>query len=101
MPNLVFESEFFITAQGLQYSRAVYSFFDLLGDLGGLSGLCSYVIMSLLSGVSYHSYILSVVKQLFMIRSDNLVVRDKGNCQANGGIKKYLSKEVTDKVTDR
>jgi hypothetical protein len=55
------------SATYLEYSREVYNLFDLLGDLGGVSGMIIPLMAIILTPVSETSFHLAAFKKLFTV----------------------------------
>ena len=49
--------------------RDVYSLVDCLGDLGGLIEIILVMAATLIQPMSYHSYILNVIKRVFVAKT--------------------------------
>ena len=54
--------------QKVSHSRAIYSFLDLLGDLGGVTEIILLVFGAILFPVSYHSYITKAINRLYFAK---------------------------------
>jgi hypothetical protein len=57
--------------ENYQNYRKVYSLVNCLGDLGGLIEIASFIALTLYGPWAYHSYILNVIKRLFVAKTKN------------------------------
>ena len=55
----------------IHHSRAIYSFLDLLGDLGGVTEIILLIFGGLLFPISYHSYITKAINRLYFAQTNN------------------------------
>ena len=53
----------------IEHSRAIYSFLDLLGDLGGVTEVMMIVFSFFLYPISEHSFVVKAMKKLFIART--------------------------------
>jgi hypothetical protein len=51
------------------FERTVYSFFGVLGDVGGVAQVLSIVFSFILSPISFHSYLGKAVASLFLVKT--------------------------------
>ena len=54
----LFATEMYLKAEEIQHERTIYSFFDLLGDLGGVTEVIMVSFGFMLFPISEHSFIL-------------------------------------------
>ena len=54
-----------------QHRRNIYNIFDVLGDVGGVLEVITFVFGIILLPVSYHSFILKASSKFFMARTRN------------------------------
>ena len=65
-------------AEQINYSRQIYGYFDLLGDLGGVMEIFQVVFGFLLLPVAYHSFIVKATSKLFKAKTkDNHMFKPK------------------------
>ena len=50
-------------------ARAIYSLFDLLGDLGGVTEVLLIVFGAILYPMSEHSFVMDAMKRFFLART--------------------------------
>ena len=64
----VYQSIVFRDNQKVAHSRAIYSFLDLLGDLGGVTEIILLAFGGILFPISYHSYITKAINRLYFAK---------------------------------
>jgi hypothetical protein len=66
------------------YSRRIYGWFDLLGDLGGVTDVFVLIFTYFFAPISEFNFILEASKKLFMARTktDDLFEKEKTKHQA-------------------
>lgn len=62
---------FLFSQAGVQYSGIAYGFFDLFGDIAGIYELIVGFFGLVLGTISYHSFVLSALKRLFLINVED------------------------------
>lgn len=62
--DIFFEMEVYLDPQIIYHSRTVYSFFDVLGDVGGVLQILSTVIAFILSSYSEKAFIFDFMDQM-------------------------------------
>ena len=50
-------------------ARAIYSLFDLLGDLGGVTEVLLIMFGAILYPISEHSFVMDAMKRFFLART--------------------------------
>lgn len=55
----------------IQHGRRIYSLFDLLGDLGGVTEVIMICFGFMLYPISEHSFYLKAFKKLFIAKTDD------------------------------
>ena len=53
----------------IEHKRSIYSFFDLLGDLGGVMDIFFAVFGTILAPIAYQSFILKGLQNLFLAKT--------------------------------
>ena len=69
MKNAIVQSVLYIDKVENMNERKIYNFFDLLGDLGGVSEIVFLVFSFFLLPISRHSFIVKATKKLFLART--------------------------------
>lgn len=69
MKNAVIQSILYHDKVEEIYERRIYNFFDLLGDLGGVSEIIILVFGIFLLPISRHSFTIKATKKLFLART--------------------------------
>ena len=68
-PGYVFVSSFLLTEVSYSFSRRIYGWFDLLGDLGGVTDVFVLIFTYFFAPISEFNFILEASKKLFMART--------------------------------
>ena len=55
----------------VKHKRNIYSFFDLLGDLGGVIEMFFIFFGTLIAPIAYHSYIMKAMQSLYVANTKN------------------------------
>tara|TARA_B110000285_G_C15087460_1_gene597030 strand:- start:544 stop:765 length:222 start_codon:yes stop_codon:yes gene_type:complete len=51
------------------FKRAIYGYFDLVGDIGGVMEILEVVFGLLLLPISYHSFVIKATSKLFTAKT--------------------------------
>ena len=72
--NSVIQTKVYRDNVEISHERVIYSFLDLLGDLGGVTEIIMVVFGIFLFPISEHSFHTSALKRMFMAKTkdDNL-----------------------------
>ena len=62
-------NQYTIIRDSHKYERSVYNLTDLIGDIGGVLELLVMFFGVFFSTISYHSFNLSAIKKLFIVKS--------------------------------
>ena len=54
----------------IEYERVIYSFFDMVGDIGGFGEAVYIFCLILVSGYANRMFIASVIRDMFKVRLD-------------------------------
>jgi hypothetical protein len=68
-PLVVFESKIFLSKDGFNYKRQIYSFFDLLGDMGGVTQAIVLMFAFIFIPIAEHEFIIAASNKLFYART--------------------------------
>ena len=68
MKDSLYQAIAFRDNQKISHSRAIYSFLDLLGDLGGVTEIILLVFGGILFPISYHSYVTKAINRLYFAK---------------------------------
>ena len=63
--------------ESVHHSRVVYNFLDLVGDLGGVLEVILVVFGFFFNRVSEHSYVLTALNKLFLVRTSEPTLFNK------------------------
>lgn len=69
LKNSYYQTIMFIDQVTIQHGRRIYSLFDLLGDLGGVTEVIMICFGFLLYPISEHSFYLKAFKKLFIAKT--------------------------------
>ena len=97
-PDNVLEMKFYLYQNGRIHNRIIYSVIDLLGDIGGVFELLTRMVGLLVVSFSTHSFTLSAIKKLFLVKTtnNNLFEQKKTSKDfKNKGMQKYINPETT------
>ena len=85
-PESLYTSSVMEYSENYQYYREVYSLVDCLGDLGGLFEIIVVFVAAFYKPFSYHSYILNVIKKLFVAKTKQTDMFKKPTHHLHGSI---------------
>jgi hypothetical protein len=85
-PESLYTSSVMEYSENYQYYREVYTLVDCLGDLGGLFEIIVVFVATLYRPYSYHSYILKIIKRLFVAKTKKDDMFKKAHHHLTGGI---------------
>ena len=68
-PGYVFVSSLVLTEVSYDFTRRIYGWFDLLGDLGGVTDVFVLIFTYFFAPISEFNFILEASKKLFMART--------------------------------
>ena len=75
-PDVLYASIYTLQEEAWYHERKIYGFFDLLGDLGGVTEIIMLVFGLFLYPISEHSFILEAANKLYFARTkDNNMFR--------------------------
>ena len=60
-PLLIFSSDFWLTETSIMYNRRIYGWFDLLGDIGGVTEVLILIFSFIFNPISEHLFILKAI----------------------------------------
>ena len=67
-PTAYFVCQFKLTNRVIEYERVIYSFFDLMGDVGGFGEFTYVMLFLLMYGYANRMFIAEVIKDMFFVR---------------------------------
>ena len=108
-PGAVYESIMMLDLATHKSVRSAYNILDFLDNIAGWFQLLQGGFGIVLFSISRHSFILSAIKKLFLVKSTDSHLFDEKKKQKENiehshnlkGIQKYLSPEFTNKVKDQ
>ena len=65
----IFSIEFYISDQIIEHERSIYTFLDLIGNLGGVHDLIIFVVGIFISPFSEHSFKMKFLRKLYILRT--------------------------------
>lgn len=68
-PTLLFQSQLYLAPEQVSHNRKVYDINQLLGDLGGITGVLTLILGFLISPISEASFIMMSAKRMFLVRT--------------------------------
>ena len=78
LKNSLYQTIMFMDQTTMMHGRRIYSLFDLLGDLGGVTEVVMLCFGFMLYPISEHSFYLKAIKKLFIARTkSNTLFRKK------------------------
>lgn len=77
-----------------EHSRYIYTFLDLLGDLGGIHDIAIALIGIFVLPMSNFSYILKILEKLYLVKTDDESLMMKKSMQKKNGKSKFKTKNV-------
>ena len=54
----------------IKHSREVYTIFTLMGDIGGMLGVMTYVLSFILGPITEHSFTMKALEKLYFVKTD-------------------------------
>ena len=60
-PHLLFTSDFWLTETSSIFSRRIYGWFDLLGDMGGVTEVLVLIFAFIFEPISHHLFIIKAI----------------------------------------
>ena len=76
-PFLIYNSEIYLTKESFDYQRRIYGFFDLLGDLGGVTEAIVLIFAFIFIPISEHQFTIEASKMLFLARTKTTCLFEK------------------------
>ena len=70
-PRLIHRAQMWLHFEEITYSREVYGFLDLLGDLGGITEVLMLVFGFFLFPISRHAFTLRSAKRFFLAKTND------------------------------
>ena len=67
----VYTEEYTLSATEIFHTRNIYTFFDLLGDLGGVMDIFFIVFGTMLSPICYYGFIMKALEILYTSKTSN------------------------------
>ena len=76
-PLLLYESQFWLSETTEVYNRQIYGWFDLLGDMGGVTDAMVLLFSFIFCPISHHLFVIKAIQKLFYAKTkDNDLFRD-------------------------
>ena len=67
-PTAYFVCQFKLSNRVIEYERVIYSFFDLMGDVGGFGEFVYVMLFLLMYGYANRMFIADVIRDMFFVR---------------------------------
>lgn len=68
---MLFQNEFFLLKDGMNFQRDSYNIMDVIGDIAGIYELIKMIFGFILYRVSEHSFVLTAIRSLFLINTED------------------------------
>ena len=100
---MLYETIFSLEDTGDEHLRTAYNFVDFLDNIAGMYDLVKGFLGYIMFSISYHSFKLSAIKKMFLVKAENSYIFEHKKSQTHKnlkGISKYLSPKITDMIDD-
>lgn len=108
----VYENIFIFDQNAKNYLRIAYNFLNFIGDIAGIYDLIFVVVGFFIFPISKHSFFLSAMKKMFLVKTMDSHIFEQKIKQKDGklenqdvikrrGITKYLARETVDYIEDQ
>lgn len=87
--QVLYKSSVWLHSEQYKLTREIYNFFDLLGDLGGVTEVIMIAFGFVLYSISEHSFYVTASQKLFFARTEDSTVFESSTKKS-----KYLSKDM-------
>ena len=72
-------SNFYFSTISLQYSRRIYSVFDVLGLTGGIIGAFTTIILIIIAPVAEFNFFMKMIQRLFLAKTNENIFNNSKN----------------------
>ena len=69
LPNVRLQINFMISSEVIEHERSVYTFMDLIGDLGGVHDLIVFFVSFFMGSISEYSFIIKAMNLLYQVKT--------------------------------
>ena len=69
MPGSLFAFIYTFSGEVIEHDRSIYTFMDLIGDLGGVNDLIVLFVSIFMGSISEHSFFSKIMGKLYLVRS--------------------------------
>ena len=74
MKDLIYSNKFMVSEEIIEHERSIYTFLELIGDLGGVQDIFILVIAFFISPFSEHFFQMKFLRKLYLVKTQRLNV---------------------------